>query len=152
MHAHWSSTPFELRQGYEQLISEFGPERFGDVADARVNELMGAIRKKADAVYARLSDPRGRKEARKGHVGADQLLMAVELLDKQAELAMWKNDFAFVKACYERVIDLDPGVAEASDARRNARKALADPRIAGAQQPGEARIRQLNAQFDALDT
>jgi len=152
LYAHWSSTPYELKMGYERVLAEYGMERFGKVADSRIKELMAEIKAKADALFKQLSDKRGRKAARKGHVGDDQLLMAVDLLDKQAQMALFKNDFAYVKACYERVLDLDPGVAEAGEARRNARQAMSRPEIAKAKQPGEGRMQALFKQMNALGT
>jgi hypothetical protein len=149
VYSHWSSTEWEIEKGYRRLLAELGPGRFADVADERIKQLMRDIRAKIDEIYSKLSDRRGREEARKGIVGPDQLLMAVELLDKQAQLALWKSDFAFAKACYERVLDLDPGTVEAGEARRNARKAMADPRVSTAQEPGEAVLRRLHAQVDA---
>ena len=148
--AHWSSTPLEIEQGYHRVLAEYGMERFGGVADDRIKALITRIQEKANAIYRSLGDRAGRRAARKTRVGDDLLLMACELLDQQAQLALWKNDFPFVKACYERVLDLDPGVAEAGEARRNAKKAMADPRIANAQQPGEGRMKDLQKSFDAM--
>jgi hypothetical protein len=111
---------------------------------------MKTLREKADAIYKQLSDRNGRREARKGQIGNDQLLMAVDLLDKQAQLALWKNDFAFVKACYERVLDLDPGLADSGEARRNAKSAMANPAVANAKQPGEGRMAALRKEMNAL--
>ncbi|GEM_PF-5358431 len=150
LYSHWSSTPYEIKIGYERVLAEYGMDRFGNVADARIKELMADIERRAEEIYKKLSDRAGRRDARKGRVGDDQLLMAVDLLDKQAQMALWKNDFAFVKACYERVLDLDPGVAEAGEARRNARSAMSRPEIKNAKQPGEGRMQALFKEMNAL--
>jgi hypothetical protein len=150
LRAHWSSTPYEIKVGYQKVLDEFGMGRFAKVADARIKELMKQIKDRADAKFKTLSDRNGRRASRKNRVGDDQLLMAVELLDKQAQLALWKNDFAFVKACYERVLDLDPGVAEAGEARRNAKAAMSRPEVANAKQAGEGRFDAMRKTMDSF--
>ena len=132
LHAHWSSSEQEIQAGYERVLEEFGRDRWKAVLDDRIGGLIESISKRAQQIWTRLGTRSGRKEARKRVVGDDQLRMASDLLDKQGEMASFKSDFRIVRACYERVLELDPGGSEGVENLRRAKQWLADPRVAGA--------------------
>ena len=132
LHAHWSSSEQEIQAGYERVLQEFGRDRWRAVLDDRIEELIRMIRERAEQIWTRLGSRTGRKEARKKVVGDDQLRMASDLLDKQGEMASFKGDFRIVRACYERVLELDPGGSEGVENLKRAKQWLADPRVSGA--------------------
>ena len=148
LHSHWSSSPEELEAGYNKLLEEFGATRFAKVRDARIDELVSAIREAADATWARLKDREGRRNERKKVVGVDQLRMASDLLDKQGVMASFKSDFRLVKACYERVRELDPGGPEGVENLRRAKEWLKDQRVMRAQVGAD--MGDMQDQLDAL--
>jgi len=147
LHAHWSSSEAEIKAGYDKLLKEFGRERFAKVMDPRIEDLITSIHKRAAEVWDTLQSRQGRKAARLKVVGVDQLRMASDLLDKQGEMATFKGDFRLVRACYERVMELEPGGPEGVENLRRAKQWLADPRVQGA---GYAGTDALNDQLDGL--
>ena len=136
LHAHWSSNLDEIDTGYAKLQNEFSEARFGNALDGRVRELLERIHRLGAETYAKLKTKEGRREARKGIVGNDQLMMASDLLDKQGEMAMYKKDFPVAKALYEKVLELDPGGPEGRENRENARRHLAIPEVKHASTKG----------------
>ena len=132
VHSHWSSSAPELRAGYQKVMDEFSKERFSKVMDDRIDGIIDQIHARANEVWKLLETRELRREQRKLVVGVDQLQMASDLLDKQGEMATFKSDFRMVRACYERVQELDPGRPEGSENRKRAKQWLSDPRVAGA--------------------
>jgi hypothetical protein len=132
LHSHWSSSELEIRAGYERVLKEYGRDRWKAALDERIEELIRSISARAEQIWSNLGTRAGRQEARKRVVGVDQLRMASDLLDKQGEMATFKNDFRIVKACYERVLELDPGDSEGIENLRRAKQWLADPRVVSA--------------------
>jgi hypothetical protein len=131
LHSHWSSSESEIRRGYQRVLDEFGGERFTRINDPRIQDLIARIGVRAEEVWARLSTRPNRKEVRKKVVGVDQLRMASDLLDKQGVMASFKSDFRVVRACYERVVELEPGGPEGVENMKRAKQWLSDPRVTG---------------------
>ncbi len=152
LHAHWSSSSSEIEQGYLKILEEYGRERFQQVLDERLEGLMDEIRQRADSIWQRLKDAQGRRAARKEVVGDDQLRMASDLLDRQGEMAAFKNDFLLVRACSQRVLELDPGGSEGVENIRRAKTWLADPRIQGLATSGSsaAKLEEIQRKLDGL--
>jgi hypothetical protein len=136
VHAHWSSNLAEIEFGYARLMKEFRRGRFGADTDRRVTELLDRIHKLGNDAYESLKTKPGRVEARKGIVGNDQLQMASDLLDKQGEMALYKQDYPVAKALYEKVIELDPGAPEGKEYRKRAKMNLARPELVNASTAG----------------
>ncbi len=149
LHSHWSSNLAEIEVGYAKLQKEFSRKRFGAAMDERVEMLLERIHKLGSDTYAALQSKPGRVEARKSIVGNDQLQMASDLLDKQGEMAMYKNDYPVAKALYEKVIELDPGSSEGAEYRSRARKNLALPALVNASSHGVV-LDDLTRQVDRL--
>ena len=149
VHAHWSSNLTEIEIGHKKLMKEFSRTRFGEAVDSRVEELLDRIHKMAEETYKSLLTKPGRVEARKGIVGNDQLQMASDLLDKQAEMAMYKTDFPVAKALYQKVIELDPGAPEGAEYRNRARKNLARQELVNASTVGVV-LDDLTKQVDRM--
>ncbi|MCP4867928.1 MAG: hypothetical protein GY898_04355 [Proteobacteria bacterium] len=132
VHSHWSSSAPEIKAGYQKVLEEFSKKRFSKVLDPRIEGIIEQIHARAHEVWALLATRGLRREQRLLVVGVDQLQMASDLLDTQGEMATFKNDFRYVRACYERVQELDPGRPEGTENRKRAKLWLADPRVAGA--------------------
>jgi hypothetical protein len=148
LHSHWSSSEGEIRAGYMKVLNDFSKERFKVVLDGRLEELIDEIRSHAGEIWALLETRPGRQEQRKAVVGANELQMASDLLDKQGEMASFKADFRLVKACYERVLELDPGTHDGAENRRHAKRWLSDPRVSNVAVHGE--LSSLDDQLDSL--
>ncbi len=133
LHGHWSSSAGELEAGYRKVLKECGRERFEAVLDSRLEDLIDRIEKEAAAVWERLGSAKARKEARKKVVQDDQLTMACELLFKQADMAKFKGEYPLSRACYERLIELDPGLHVGADIVRKSKAALEEPALKGVQ-------------------
>jgi hypothetical protein len=150
LHAHWSSSTKEVEDGYQKLLKENSRERFAGVLDARVEELIENVHKKAAEIYRLIHSPKGRAEARKDLVSVDQLRMASDLLDKQGEMAAYKGEVALARACYERVLELDPGGPEGAENIARAKAALNDPRMQSAGPLGDKEAGKLADSLDGL--
>jgi len=100
--------------------------------DPRIEELLGKVHEKIDAIWADLSNTAKRKEIRMKFVETGQLQMASDLLFSQAEMARYKNDPGLARACYIRVLELDPGRSEGVENVAGAKRALAEPELSEA--------------------
>lgn len=149
LHAHWSSSPKEVEEGYRTVLGEYADNTFSDLLDDRIRGRLAEIRSLADTAWRKVSTVGARKEYRKGVVGSDQLRMASDLLDKQAEMALFKGDFPLARACYDRIVELDPG-NDGGEVLNRAKAQLADPRILAAAELPAGALDGLHAQFDTL--
>ena len=129
LHAHWSSSIDDIKRGYQRVLTELSRERFEAVMDDRLDELVTAVQEKAAKIWKRLSTHQGRLESRKTFVEQGQLTMASDLLLAQGEMALYKGDAPLARACYVRVVELDPGGRGGSENLNTAKKALQDPRL-----------------------
>lgn len=148
LHCHWTAIEEEVMQGYQRILKEFGRERFQAVLDSRLEELIDRIKARADQAFASVSTLEGRTTVRKVLVGEAQLIMAADLMAKQADMEVYKANFKVARACFERVLELAPKIPETSEQRAQARAQIADPRIGGA---GTLGADELAAVTQALD-
>lgn len=149
LHAHWSSSPREVDDGYRSSLKEYADGTFSDVLDARIRTKLQEIRGLVEGAWRKVGGVAARKEYRKGLVGADQLRMASDLLDKQAEMALFKGDFPLARACYERIVELDPG-NDGGEVLNRAKAQLADERLMSAAELSPGAFDSMRARFDSL--
>ncbi len=132
IHCHWTAVQSEVEHGHKRILEEFGKQRFAAVMDARLEELITKIHVRADEALQAIGTKAGRDEIRKRVVGESQLIMAAELMLKQADMELYKGNFGVAKVCYERVIELAPIIHETKEARSRAKEQLRSPELANA--------------------
>jgi hypothetical protein len=148
LHCHWTAIEDEITEGYQRILKEFGRERFEAVLDPRLKDLIDRIKSRADEALASVRTLAGRTEVRKKIVGEAQLIMAADLMIKQANMEVYKSNFGVARACYERVLELAPRMAETGEQRKHAKAQLANPQIGGARVPGAAAMARVAAAID----
>ncbi len=149
LHCHWTAIEDEIHAGYRQILEEFGRERFKAVLDPRLEDLIDRIRERADEALSRIKTLGGRTEVRKKIVGEAQLIMAADLMVKQADMEVYKSNFRVAKACYERVLELAPKIAETNEHRKHSKAQLANPQIGAAQTLSAAELADVAGAIDA---
>ena len=149
LHCHWTAIGEEITEGYQRILKEFGRERFGGVLDPRLEELIDKIKVRADEALSSVKTLGGRAQVRKKIVGEAQLIMAADLMVKQADMEVYKSNFGVARACYERVLELAPKMAETTEQRRHAKAQLASPQIGEARIPGGAAMASVAKAIDA---
>ena len=148
LHCHWTAIEEEVRAGYQKVLQEFGRERFAAVLDPRLEDLISRIRKRADEALAAIKDKSGRSEVRKKFVGEAQLIMAADLMTKQADMELYKSNFRIARVCYQRVLEMAPIISETSEQRNHARAQLATAQLTNA---GPATAADLASVGKAID-
>ena len=149
LHCHWTAIEDEITDGYQRILKEFGRERFQAVLDPRLKELIDRIKTRADEALAAVKTLAGRTAVRKKIVGEAQLIMAADLMAKQADMEVYKTNFRVAKACYQRVLELAPRISETTEQRKHAKAQLAVPNIGGA---GVAGVTELASVAAAIDS
>ncbi|MEE2829863.1 MAG: hypothetical protein VX498_11800, partial [Myxococcota bacterium] len=139
----------EIEAGYQRVLSEFSEERFDAVADERIVSLIESIHSRAAELYELLGGKAGRDKVRKGLVGSSQLIMATDLMNKQADMAVYKGQFNHARVCYLRVLELAISGPECADQRRNATAQLKKEPIANAR--SSSGVVRLADVIDAVD-
>lgn len=147
LHCHWTATQYEVEQGHRDTLAEWDISRFESVADARIRDLAAQIRRHADDLYLKLKTRAGRDELRKGRIDPSQRLMASDLLYRQADMEIFKNNLGVARVLFERILELVPATSEGQEYRDKAREGLKNPAVAGAKYPGEG----FQAVFKKLD-
>ena len=149
LHCHWTAVQIEVESGHAKILQEFGAQRFAAVLDARLEELIGAIRIRADEALASVGSKAGRDALRRNVIGESQLIMGAELMLKQADMELYKSNFAVAKVCYQRVLELAPPIPETRDARDRAKGQLASPALQSLE--GAASVGRMMAVGAAID-
>ena len=147
LHCHWTATQREVEIGYRDTLAEWDISRFEGVADTRIRELAAQIRSKADDLYAKLKTKAGRDELRRGRIDPSQFLMASDLLYKQADIEIFKNNLGVARVLFDRILELVPATPEGQEYRVKAKEGLRNPAVGGAKYPGEG----FQAVFKKLD-
>jgi hypothetical protein len=105
---HWSSHPNEYKPGLEKLEREFGP--LGDLAriSDRTRKLCARRMEMAERAQKEIRDPARRKQLRDRHVGSYQLKVSVDLLYKQVDLHIMKQDYKRARELIEVALEIHP--------------------------------------------
>jgi len=125
LHCHWTAIEEEVERGYQTVLTEFSRKRFERVYDDRIGELVERIEARATELFQQLKTKQGRDAVRKTLVGPSQLIMAADLMGKQANMAVYKGRFDLARLCYLRVLELAVRGPECAEHVRNAKEQLA---------------------------
>ena len=148
---HWSSGVREIREGHEHLMERFSAAKIGDPVDEKVARLLSELKSRADESLSRIVDLVQRRKLRKKLVGADEIRLAAEILQDHAKKARSASNFSMVRACCERVVDLDPEGSEGREMLARARKWLSDSSVASAEFPEDQELDVLRQDLARLN-
>ncbi len=136
LHCHWTAVEPEIRAGWKRTVAEWSIDRFQDVADDRIRQLIQRIKARADELQALLLTREGRDAERKKIIDEGLRVMASDLLIKQADMEVYKGNVGLARSCYERVLELAPKGDMGSEFRSVAKDRLANPDVGSARLPG----------------
>lgn len=139
LHCHWSAVEPEVRAGWKRTVAEWSLDRFQDVADDRIRDLILRIKARADELQTLLLTQEGRDGERKKIIDEGLRVMASDLLIKQADMEVYKGNTGVARSCYERVLELAPKGDMGHEYRATAKARLSDPTVGNARMPGADR-------------
>ncbi len=136
LHCHWTAVEPEIRAGWKRTVAEWSIDRFQDVADDRIRDLIRRIKVRADELQTLLLTREGRDAERKKIIDEGLRVMASDLLIKQADMEVYKGNVGLARSCYDRVLELAPKGDMGSEFRATAKERLSNPTIGQARLPG----------------
>jgi hypothetical protein len=138
--AHWSSSEEEIQAAHRSLIERFSEPAYSGLVDDKICGLLLDVQQLAGEILGRISNQDDRRKRRRDLVGADEVRIAAELLQTHAQTARSKANFAVVKVCSQRIVDLNPEGNEGREMLARAQKWLSDASISSAGPPQDEEL------------
>jgi len=120
LEVHWICLPDEIHAAHARLKEEFAPERFSRLGEPTTGYIR-LINERLDQAHSVLSDERRRREYRREVIEEMKVTQSAELLGKQGDMAVMRNDRRAAMACYGKAAELVPGSADYRDGLARAR-------------------------------
>jgi hypothetical protein len=122
------------------LIERFSEPAYPGLVDDKICGLLLDVQQLAGEILGRISNQDDRRKRRRDLVGADEVRIAAELLQTHAQTARSKANFAVVKVCSQRIVDLNPEGNEGREMLARAQKWLSDASISSAGPPQDEEL------------
>jgi len=148
---HWSSGEEEIRSGHRALLDRFSEAHYGNLVDEKIADLIAQLHSLADGALQRIEKLADRRRVRRSLVGADEIRLAAEILHGHAATARSESNHSLVRACCQRVIDLDPEGREGQDFQSRARKWLSESAVAAAPLPTDSEFNVIRQDLARLN-
>ncbi|MCB9779118.1 MAG: hypothetical protein H6742_11190 [Alphaproteobacteria bacterium] len=120
LEVHWICVGEEVEQAYQRLKKEYKPSRYARMDDADRADV-DKINVALDAAREALLDDRARREYRKSVIEESKIVQSAELLGKQGDMAVLRNDRRAALTCFSKAAELIPGRPEFRQALMQAR-------------------------------
>jgi hypothetical protein len=112
LEVHWTSRDDTVKAGYDRLRAQYEKYGRGAQLPGDLEETRAAILANLDAAYASVATQAARVETRKKYFEPQQHEFSADLLFKQGEMLMVRNQWRVVIENFERAIELQPGVGK----------------------------------------
>lgn len=110
LEVHWICVGEEVEVAYKRLKEEYTVERFRKLGPEAVKDCE-LINARLDEGRRVLTDEHRRREYRKEVIEETKIATSAELLDRQGEMALMRNDRKAAQTCYGKAAELVPGNA-----------------------------------------
>lgn len=110
LEVHWICVSEEVEIAYKRLKEEYAAERFTKLGPDAIRDC-GLINARMDEGRRVLTDEHRRREYRKEVIEETKIVTSAELLDRQGEMALMRNDRKAAQTCYGKAAELVPSNA-----------------------------------------
>lgn len=109
LEVHWTGRTAHVQEAYDRMKNEYTHFAKGAKLPKDLDEIRQEILANVEAAYALLKDTAGRQAERKKYFEPQQHEVNADLLFKQGEMLMVRNQWEQVIDDFERAIELMPG-------------------------------------------
>lgn len=111
LEVHWICLTDEVDAAFERLKAEYDPSRFKGMSEDEMRDLQKVNAKLVEAHQTLVNETR-RREYRRSVIEESKIQQSAELLGRQGDMAVLRNDRRHATACYVKAVELVPGNAE----------------------------------------
>jgi hypothetical protein len=116
---HWICLIEDIEESYRRLKEEFKASRFHDLSEENLQDLT-RINERIEEAYAEIHNDRSRRVYRATVIEKDSIVQSAELLGKQGEMAIMRNDRREAVGCFAKASELVPAEARFRDGLQRA--------------------------------